>query len=198
MIAPTGLQRDAPVRRGACERIGGAGNAIGLVRRIVLRRPGLHILHIIGIIGAGLADGVQLALRQIVIGRGFEIKHVVDEHIGARADAAAAETALDLRARRREGGRQGRGDIGEAPCRRGVPDVLDRGTIVDVEPIEHVDPADLRRIGVANIGVVEISVLRRLVVGSLHEGAEIAVDLAAIEQAHLLHDEIVVRMCAIG
>ena len=118
----------------------------------------------------------------------------MDKHIGARADAAAAETALDLRSRRREGGRQGRCDIGETPCRRGVPDVLDRGTIVDVEPIEHVDPADLRRVGVANIGVVEKSVLSRLVVGSLHEGAEIAVDLAAIEQAHLLHDEIVVRV----
>src|ERR1700722_692655 len=174
--APVRLQRDAPVRRNAAEL---SGRAEWVRAEIVLR-----------------AEAQRLVTRQ------FEVKQVVDEGIGADASNMRGESALDHRSRVLWT-KDIRYSVREAPCRRGVPDVLHGRLVVGGDAVDDIEWAEMSRAGIADIGIVPgpgmaIERIRRgawpnCVVGHLREGADMVGDRATPERTERREHHIVVR-----
>ena len=75
--------------------------------------------------------------------------------------------------------------------------ILHRRVIVDRRAVNDVYAADLSFVCVANIRVVQEEGLVGSIISCLNERTELAVDLAPVKDAHVLHHEIVVGLQAI-
>jgi hypothetical protein len=106
-----------------------------------------------------------------VIGGGLDINEVLEEEVAARADRATGKGAFNHGSRRRISRREARRHEGIAPGRDGVPDILNRRIVVDVDSVENVEVSKLDRVGVPNVRFVEKDMLAGLGRGALHEGA---------------------------
>ena len=68
-----------------------------------------------------------------------------------------------------------------------VPGILDRRGIIHGQSVEHIDIAEFGRVGIADVGIVEMDAATVvIVVAQLDKGADIAVNPAAVYQARLL------------
>src|SRR5579883_100245 len=130
----------------------------------------------------GHAERALGADREGPVARDLGIDHVVPPEIAAEPQDLLAEAAFD------HGGGAGEGcepraEEWEPPGRRRVPDVLDRGVVVEREPIGEVLAEELGLPRQADVEVVPGELPGDAVIGALDEGAQALLlpDRAAVE-----------------
>src|SRR6516162_11748504 len=116
---------------------------------------------------------------------------MVPVYIGVEADNLLRKSPFDQRhsARTR---RQLGSEIGVAPGRRRIPDIVHRRVVVCANTKDRLVTEQLGREGVAEVDVVPMDPIGDVVVSYLCEGAEAVEDLAAIEQASRESEVVVV------
>src|SRR5439155_21070742 len=72
------------------------------------------------------------------------------------------------------------------PCRRAVPEVLDRWIVVDVQSVDQFLTTDRRLIRIADVGVVDTEMVVLGVIGHLHKTADMRCPSAGKEQRYVL------------
>src|ERR1700730_11139747 len=155
MSAPMRFESGAPIRRHATE-LPGRAERVG-TERVLLVEP-----------------------KSLVAGQ-LEIEQIIDERVGADAANMRGESPLDQSLAARRGSKR-RNGVGEGPCRRGVPQILNGRIVVGGDAVDKVERPDARGLGKANIRIVpRPGVAERIakstrgwrVVGDLRERADI-------------------------
>ena len=70
--------------------------------------------------------------------------------------------------------------------------ILNGRVVVRRNTISHVHVAYFSLVGITNVGVVQKVTAARALVGALYERPKVAINLAAVKYAYLLHKRIVV------
>ena len=145
--------------------------------------------------GGIYAQSVLCAGTKGAIDRGFEVDQIVYVDITADAADRCRKAAVDDRGG--DGGHSGpkwRCRVGEGPCGRGVPRVLDGWIVVCRNSIGDVHLAEGGRIRIANIGVVpgpgmnkwvgaDIRCWGRLAIGHLRKSPDMIGDCSTPKKA---------------
>src|SRR5208282_468572 len=129
--------------------------------------------------------------RQCAISADLGIDQPVPVYVRVEAGHLLRESTLDQRhsARTR---RQLGGDIGVAPGRRRIPDIVHRRVVVGAYAEDRLGTEQLGGYGVAEVDVVPMDGVGDVIVCHLREGAEPVEDLAAVEEASCESEVVVV------
>ena len=135
------------------------------------------------------APGKPALQRQI--GRGRQIDRVVPHDIGPAPRDDMAQPAVQ-QGRGRSRRCQGRGVVGKAPGRGGIPRVFQGRVVVEVDAEHRVPPQEGHFGGPAHVHIVDAEAPPHPVIGRLGKSPPSLGQASGIEGRHLVHGEVVI------